>query len=357
MTGKDSTRNCAIDLAKFIAAVAVIAIHTHPLKDVWEVADFFLVDIVCRMAVPFFAVCTGYYATARLRFTGGRLCGSEPNRRLFAKSIRKIIKMYLFWSVLYLGLLVWLWNDAGVDISYHYFTGWLFSLIFGASYYHLWYLISIAYAFVWFYLVLRYVRFKYIPVIITVLWAAEVAVYLYREVLPESIHSLLVYYDLFNSISVSITRMLPLLLTGAMIAGMGEKVKKAGIYAGICFLLLVAEAFILRQNGWTAVSFAVFTLPLSFFFFISISRLGSILHFQSYILADISMMVYCIHPVFIWLMDMLLPSQSSHLALFVLAVVCSVAAGLSIHYWKTASNRYSCNGMSKQTAKRDLSGR
>lgn len=337
-----STRNCAIDVAKFIAAVMVIAIHTRPLKDISCEADFFFCDIICRLAVPFFAICTGYYSTVKWSFIDERLCKSKSNHGLFAKSIRKLVKMYLLWSLLYLGLLIFSWREAELHITYHYFIGWLHSLVFSASFYHLWYLVSIGYAFVWFYLLLRYVKFRYIPVIIVVLWAIEVAEYLYRDILPDCIQQGLVYFDLFSSISVSITRILPMLLTGAVIARMNGAMKNVGISTCVFFLLLVIEVFILRMNGWTRFSFSVFTLPLSFYLFILIYRLGSRLRFESSILADISMLVYCIHPIFIYVINETFKCSSRFTA-FVLAAVCSVSSGLLVHHWKIAKRRYSSN--------------
>ena len=44
----------AIDIAKYISALLVVCIHTFPLLDVSEPANTFLIQAVCRIAVPFF---------------------------------------------------------------------------------------------------------------------------------------------------------------------------------------------------------------------------------------------------------------------------------------------------------------
>lgn len=64
-------RNSAIDLAKLIAALLVVGIHTRPCMDVSIDADFLFSGIVCHLAVPFFAVCSGYYLTASCKFACG----------------------------------------------------------------------------------------------------------------------------------------------------------------------------------------------------------------------------------------------------------------------------------------------
>jgi surface polysaccharide O-acyltransferase-like enzyme len=66
-------RNGLVDLSKYIAALMVIAIHTAPLSDVQEEAYFILVQVICRMAVPFFAVCTGYFTAMHCKSGGERL--------------------------------------------------------------------------------------------------------------------------------------------------------------------------------------------------------------------------------------------------------------------------------------------
>ena len=46
----------ALDVAKFISAFLVVCIHTGPLLDVDATGNFILVQILARLAVPFFFV-------------------------------------------------------------------------------------------------------------------------------------------------------------------------------------------------------------------------------------------------------------------------------------------------------------
>ena len=52
-------RDNLIDIAKFIASILVIAIHTGVFSETNMVVWQF--DLIARLAVPFFVVCTGYY--------------------------------------------------------------------------------------------------------------------------------------------------------------------------------------------------------------------------------------------------------------------------------------------------------
>ena len=50
----------ALDVAKFISAFLVVCIHTGPLLDVDATGNFILVQILARLAVPFFFVASGF---------------------------------------------------------------------------------------------------------------------------------------------------------------------------------------------------------------------------------------------------------------------------------------------------------
>ena len=57
---------CALDIAKFMSAFLVICIHTGPLLDINETANFVLVQIIARIAVPLFFIISGYLFFAKL---------------------------------------------------------------------------------------------------------------------------------------------------------------------------------------------------------------------------------------------------------------------------------------------------
>lgn len=68
MTGK---RNAAIDLAKYIASILIVALHAGLFQDISSKLYFVTVQYICRFAVPFFLVCTGYFLTGKWNFNGG----------------------------------------------------------------------------------------------------------------------------------------------------------------------------------------------------------------------------------------------------------------------------------------------
>ena len=50
----------ALDVAKLICALLVICIHTGPLLDISSDANFVLVQVLARLAVPLFFVISGF---------------------------------------------------------------------------------------------------------------------------------------------------------------------------------------------------------------------------------------------------------------------------------------------------------
>ena len=105
-----ATRNKAVDLAKFIAAFFVVGIHTEPSSASATTVGFVLYDILFRTAVPFFAVCTGFYLAMKCRLAPD---SGKKDREIIWKMARKVLVMYLFWSLFYLIILLVTWHRAG----------------------------------------------------------------------------------------------------------------------------------------------------------------------------------------------------------------------------------------------------
>ena len=85
----------SLDLFKFIMSIFVIAIHTHPLEYCNNsiITNFFEVFFKC--AVPFFFLTSGYILSAKIREE------SMDNKiEIIKKSLFKIIKLYVLWSIL-----------------------------------------------------------------------------------------------------------------------------------------------------------------------------------------------------------------------------------------------------------------
>ena len=67
---KNNQRNNSIDIFRLICAVLVIIIHTRPFEDQNELLGYIVVQILPRIAVPFFFCVSGYYYFHALKKRG-----------------------------------------------------------------------------------------------------------------------------------------------------------------------------------------------------------------------------------------------------------------------------------------------
>ena len=127
-------------------------------------------------------------------------------------------------------------------------------------------------------------------------------------------------YDYFGEITGSVGRMLPLLLTGNIIACKEDYSQKSvALGSCLCFLGLTAEVFILRHLGAVRFSYVLFTLPLAYFLFILIKNAKVEVGFNSRLLAKSAMNIYLLHPAVLGFLKMM--GMTDPLALFCLGAI------------------------------------
>lgn len=289
---KSSHRNTTIDLAKYIASLLIIGIHANLCADFNDTLRFFIVDIICRLAVPFFAVGTGYFLASRW---GG---DQRVNRMLLLTQEKKQIRLYFVWSVIYLLYSIPSWIQQG------WFSPWAFvdysiGAVKDGSHYHLWYILSLIYALpILFFLVSACKNriLRLIPLSIS-LYAIMLLFYSYNYVLPNGGGK---FYELL-SISFPATAalflILPMLLLGFCIRKTTVLSKRAAIIGFVLsFLALCTEAFFLRAAGYVKVSYIIFSYSTAYFLFQSLLNINSNRKLFTK-LAEISVFIYCFHPM------------------------------------------------------------
>lgn len=292
--GMGCSRNPAIDAAKLIAALLVIGIHTAIFSDLNGTVYFVFVQIICRTAVPFFAVCTGYFIGIKLSFQN-KLEKTKANQAVFFRQWKKTINLYVAWSGLYLLFSIPFWISTGW-FSPIAFVDYAFAALTSGSHYHLWYLLYLLYSLPMAYLLLRWVSQRHQRLLIGILWAIAIVSYTYKSFLTEHLLDYLEPVERFSMLPV----LLPLLLTGVSISKEAKKSK--WIYV-VGFLvssgLLFAEALLLRYLGIEKVSYIIFTLPTAYFLFHLLLELHWSPNKYNGFLGGISTFVYCVHPMFI----------------------------------------------------------
>ncbi len=117
-------KNAYLDKFRVIAAILVIAIHTYPLSSINENLDFAFTHIICRIAVPYFLLITGFFVLPK----------AMNNRNLLINYTFKIIKMYAICIILYLPI-----NIYSGKLNSFNFVEILKDILINGTFYHLWY--------------------------------------------------------------------------------------------------------------------------------------------------------------------------------------------------------------------------
>ena len=319
------SRNVPIDIAKFIASIFVIGIHTRPLSGLSEIADFFLCDVVFRTAIPFFAVCTGYYLTKKIDNTDKNYLW----RNVSSMALR-ILFMYVAWSLFYLIILGFSWYNTGL-LTMSSLLGWSKSFLVGSSYYHLWYLAQLFWALLFFYPIIKFLNKRWQVALLCILWLIGVFTYVYSDVMGLG-SSIVNSYERLGAVSESLGRILPLLLVGSFLARRTPSERRLSPYYSAMFLVfIVLEVVLLRFHGASRYSYVISTLPLSYFLFDTIRSIKSSCQFNTKGISKASMLIYLIHPAVILVLKQF--SVESPICLFILTVLISTGFGLIWQYW------------------------
>lgn len=126
----EKKRNCSIDIFRYFCAVLIVVIHTSLFSDINTGLSDIFVNILPRIAVPFFFAVSGYYYIGKL----------EQGKKAFAPYIKKLVITYTVWSVIYF---VWdfiLWGHKSIK---GFAASSLRTFFLDGSHYHLWFMVGL----------------------------------------------------------------------------------------------------------------------------------------------------------------------------------------------------------------------
>lgn len=129
---KTKKQYAVIDIAKYVSALLVVCVHTFPFLEMNETFNLYFIQIVCRLAVPFFFVVSAFF------FFRKWSDDSQQNRAYLTKYLKRLLKLYLIWTVIYLPYTIWDYGQVGFSFSNIF--GYIRDLFLNGSYYHLWFL-------------------------------------------------------------------------------------------------------------------------------------------------------------------------------------------------------------------------
>ncbi len=128
-------RNHSIDVLRYICALLIIVVHTHPIEDLNTQLGWFLSEVLPRIAVPFFFSVSGYYYTKSLT------CG----KKVFVNYIKGLLKTYVLWSLIYYTIALVKSIIAGRGIL-QFVKSCVIGFFITGSHYHFWFFPALIFA-------------------------------------------------------------------------------------------------------------------------------------------------------------------------------------------------------------------
>lgn len=130
----------SVDYIKLLMSFMVVAIHTRPFEEFNNTTLDCLFDSVVNVAVPYFFIASGFFL---FRSVTNPLTGEGKNR--CRKYIKKIIRLYCVWTILYLPLSIYGFYAGNLPFGTSILLFLRNFLFVGENYYSwpLWYLLGL----------------------------------------------------------------------------------------------------------------------------------------------------------------------------------------------------------------------
>lgn len=323
-----------IDIAKFIAALLVIAIHCAPFYEINETWNFIYVQIISRLAVPFFFTVSGWLFFQKLDLHKG--ARDEANRKALQHYWLRIAKLYLAWSALYLPLLVISWIKGGFTAATC--IRLLRDFLFNGTYYHLWFLPALLLGIVIVYaLVMKWGK-RFSLIVCGILYLIGMVLNVYGPALHDVVllGNVIQCYESVLATARNGIFFAPLFLILGIYAQdfMNQQYKKQTLLAFVISMIaLCLEAFGLRSFGIMndLTCMYLFLVPSVFFLLLFLLQFSFAGNQLTLCLRKLSLLIYVSHIYFITLFMNVL--QLSNFSVYVLTIIASCLCSWAILYY------------------------
>ncbi len=313
-----------LDIAKFVSSLLVVAIHCAPLIEISEPANFVLVQILARLAVPFFFIASGWLFFQKI--DPQKSWKDETNVKALKHYWKRILRIYLVWSALYMPLIVVSWVQGG----FHWTS--LIRLIrdflFNGTYYHLWFLPALLLGVPIVYMMYLNIRKQSMLWLSFLLYMAGMAINVYGSVLSQEpfLESVLNVYQSFFVTSRNGLFFAPIyLVLGIYIQDfLTQDFKKQSFVAfTISFVFYAAEAIILQACGIMNDLTCMYAmlLPTTFFLFLLLMQFRLKKHKMYVVLRNMSLYIYTGHIYFVYVF--LNVFHLGNLSVYLLSIICA----------------------------------
>lgn len=307
----------SVDLVKFIMAIFVIAIHTHPHEVIDNINLCFFIENVISLAVPFFFVASSFFLWRKMDdaiYTDRLL--------ILRKWILHLIKLYTIWSMIYLPFTIYGYVIDGLSPLKALLVFVRNFLFVGENMYSwpLWYLLAMIVAGIIIYFMVYY-RIKKSHIYAFALFALLLGIIIDNTKGISGLSSL--YFKLFHTTRNGLFVGLPYLIIGTVIASNGIIAKR------MLLISLLIISFTLYCYGLGVARYLVAYLLFSLVLGINIDNDDKV--FKS--LRRSSVVVYFVHMIFVGIIT-ISNLEISHFVLFAIVTLISLLTSLIVVKYK-----------------------
>ena len=320
----------AIDIAKYVAALLVVCIHTYPFIDISETFNTYWLHIVCRLAVPFFFTVSGFFF-----FRKWEESHEEENLENLKKYIKRLLIIYGIWTVIYLPYTIW--NYVSQGAAWYSIFGWIRDALINGSYYHLWFFPAMIIGTLIVYELYKRKGLMETLKISLILYIIGYFINIYSPIW-ESLPIVSLLYGFFTKTMVTARNGLffgPMFISIGLLLSKTKRLpsKVSGIGFGVSFILLSLEVIMYNKLGILRDLSSMFiTLVPAIYFLVNLLLAIKMPYKEQYrILRMDSILIYTSHVLFARVLFMLIPD--ANLVVYFLTLACSQGfAALVVRY-------------------------
>ena len=288
-----------IDVMKFIMALFIVVLHTHPFVDVNDTLSFLTTDIMGRVSVPFFFAATGFLLEKQI--------GQQKEKReIIAPYIRKLLILYCIWTVVYLPIIIYekiivsdtsLVYDVFAIVRDFFFTG---------SYAQLWYLPATAVGLVIVYVLRKYAGERGCSILLFILFCMGLLTQSYFGLLLKIVPVDGLLWKLMKLVKMAMVTCRNGIFFGGIFLYMGMWIARCNIKVktfaavfglSVSIVFFTAEASCLQKIGMVREQ-DMYLMLLPVVFFLILFALSLTVKADTVFLRKMSINIYFVHMIF-----------------------------------------------------------
>lgn len=274
---KDKTEFIAVDFFRLIFALGIVALHLNPMRDINKLLNYFIVQVLTRLGVPFFFLVSGFFLEKKI----------HEFQKVKGYVVR-LFQLYIIYTFLYLPQIIYGDIKNGNSLI-HSLLSFIINFFFVGSYSQLWYFVGLIVATVLLYWLKNRIKLsdRYVAAIVLILYAIGTIGNAYIQPLKERFMVpigestqldkkyllLWLYFKVFSTTRNGIFFGLPYVFFGYLIAKNKQKIDRKSylLFAFVSFLLMTGEVFAVHEIfGATGNDMLFLLLPTSIFAFLFI---------------------------------------------------------------------------------------